>query len=387
MKAKKKHITYVDFLEKLRVLVNDTNTSNFIERLDYVLTSVESLLKKGVEFSFEKTNGKMRIKETIQFEDVKIKFQEHVSVTKSVIAAYMRGDICQSINFLNDWWDKAKEEVVFTYAPIKEEYLYYRVRKKNEQIFQHKDMFHIPFNLRGQVTTQRYSMPGYPCLYLGKSIYACWEELKRPALDDFAVSAFKAKKKFYLLDLRLRKGFYTKENCLQFLKMLPIILACSMKVKNDDDNFKPEYILPQLLLHIVIVQHQSDGIINVSADENIKIEGIVYSSVAVHDDFNFANSPTTYYIGDCVVLPVKVTSSGNQNLYCQDLISKFMVSNPKYYESDYIKDSFAFMRHYLHQLTKQEDDGNVRRPFTRNYDSSYFKYLEMSWKDTDFKQL
>ena len=32
-----------------------------------------------------------------------------------------------------------------------------------------KDMFHIPFDKRGIVKTERFSMPGYPCLYLGKS--------------------------------------------------------------------------------------------------------------------------------------------------------------------------------------------------------------------------
>lgn len=389
MKAKKTHITYVDFLEKLRVLVNDTTIHNFSKRLENILNKVDFLLRNGVEFYAKpnKDKGLKGFKEVIQYKDVCQEYENNASLVKKVINEYMRGDLYLSISLLNDWWGSVKERVTFTYAPLKEDYVYYRVRHKNSQIFQHRDMFHIPLNLRGQVTTQRYSMPGYPCLYLGKSIYACWEELKRPALDDFAVSAFKARKKFYLLDLRLRKRFYTKENCLQFLKMLPIVLACSMRVKNEDDNFKPEYILPQLLLHIVIVQHQGDGLIDISPEEKIKIEGIVYSSVAVNDEFNFANSPTTYYIGDCVVLPVKVIDGSSQNLYCQDLISKFLVSNPKYYESDYIKDSFAFMRHYLCQLIKLEDGNNARPPFAKNYDSSYFKYLEMSWKETDFKQI
>ena len=51
---------------------------------------------------------------------------------------------------------------------------------KNDKTY--RDMFHIPLNMRGRVSTQRYSSPGYPCLYLGTSVYACWEELLCPVL-------------------------------------------------------------------------------------------------------------------------------------------------------------------------------------------------------------
>lgn len=49
--------------------------------------------------------------------------------------------------------------------------------------FTYEDMFHIPFDKRGIVKTQRYSFPGYPCLYVGATTYACWEELHRVDFD------------------------------------------------------------------------------------------------------------------------------------------------------------------------------------------------------------
>lgn len=57
---------------------------------------------------------------------------------------------------------------------------FYRARvHSGTKKFTYKDMFHIPFSKRGIVQTQRYSFPGYPCLYVGESVYACWEEMHR----------------------------------------------------------------------------------------------------------------------------------------------------------------------------------------------------------------
>src|SRR5205823_638449 len=53
------------------------------------------------------------------------------------------------------------------------------------------DLFHIPFNSRHLITNQRYSFPGLPCLYLGQSLYVCWEELGRPDLNGVVISRFR----------------------------------------------------------------------------------------------------------------------------------------------------------------------------------------------------
>ena len=43
-----------------------------------------------------------------------------------------------------------------------------------DNIFNRKDMLHIPFNKRELVKTQRFSISGVPCLYLGATSYVCW---------------------------------------------------------------------------------------------------------------------------------------------------------------------------------------------------------------------
>lgn len=62
-------------------------------------------------------------------------------------------------------------------------------------------MFHIPITMRRQVGTERYSIPGYPCLYLGNSIYVCWEEMNRPLMSSCWVSRLKNTEELELEEL------------------------------------------------------------------------------------------------------------------------------------------------------------------------------------------
>lgn len=124
----------------------------------------------------------------------------------------------------------------------------YKCRENNKLFpYPKKDMFHIPYNRRDLVGNQRYSLSGLPCLYLGSSSYICWEELGR---KDFTASNF--------------CGYFFKENFNMFDMVLPVeinnphqirrvllILACSLSAKRES-LFKPEYILPQCLLHSLI---------------------------------------------------------------------------------------------------------------------------------------
>ena len=66
-----------------------------------------------------------------------------------------------------------------------------------------KDMFHVPFEKRRLVQNQRYSIAGLPCLYLGSSIWICWEELGRPSLDSLSISRFQVVENAVVLDFQL----------------------------------------------------------------------------------------------------------------------------------------------------------------------------------------
>jgi len=142
------------------------------------------------------------------------------------------------------------------------------------------EMFHIPFNLRHLVGPQRYSMTGIPCLYLGGSLYLCWEELRRPAFDRVYVSRFSLEsgEQVNLLDFGFRPLHIASlwEHALnsrspileQQRKILaasygicwPLIAACSIAVRDQRGSFRPEYIIPQLVLQWVTESPDHDGV-------------------------------------------------------------------------------------------------------------------------------
>lgn len=383
--------TYLKFVDDLKKSLDEVvEDESFEERLDNVLSFMKSSLLNGIRFEYTPKNSKTQ-EINLYYDSVKEDIDSNIEIVKKVVSSYLCGDIFTSIQLLKDWWDARKDSSI-PYAPVHKDYVYYRTRLKGDNdkvVFEEKDLFHVPFNKRGAVTTKRYSLPGYPCLYLGKSIYVCWEEMRRPALSDFATSALKAQEKLFLLDLRLKKRMYSEENCITFLKMLPVILACSMRVANENDNFKPEYILPQLLLHIIIVKNQSDNLEAGSEDSKIKLGGIEYTSTAVNDDFDFINneSVTTFYLADCIVLPVKIVKD-SKSKYCEELAKKFLIAKPKYYENEHIKDSLGFVREYLSTLTIQDNKIDFsQKPFTRRYDASYFSYMERSWNDAVYTRI
>lgn len=58
--------------------------------------------------------------------------------------------------------------------------------------YDRKRVFHTPYNMRSKVSTSRYSIAGYPSLYLGTSLELCCEEIHLNPYKDFALaSAFK----------------------------------------------------------------------------------------------------------------------------------------------------------------------------------------------------
>lgn len=221
--------------------------------------------------------------------------------------------------------------------PFNEREPYYRARVGSNRQFERHEMFHIPFELREFVTTQRFSVPGLPCLYLSNSTYACWEELKRPHVDKMQVSRFKLEDmSFNFLNISLTPNFmclmfesfmtqdyldFTKQNEQQALDSMnsltlyaimtwPLIAACSIKVKKHDAPFKPEYIFPQFLLQWVT--------------HNKNVDGIKYSSIEANANYSLDFGELANY-----AIPVKeIQSSG----YCQKLRNAFSLTRPVSWE-------------------------------------------------------
>ena len=139
------------------------------------------------------------------------------------------------------------------------------------------DMFHIPFNKRGLIQNQRYSINGMPCLYLGTSTYVCWEELGRPDFNSYWVSRFEiTNQELRILNLSytLQDIYDLKNNNYEDDKLEKLIVeyflywilqcACSISVKNKNRVFREEYIVPQLIMQNI---------------RSLDIDGIMYFSV------------------------------------------------------------------------------------------------------------
>lgn len=68
------------------------------------------------------------------------------------------------------------------------------VRERLENI--HDQMFHIAFNKRNLVGNCRFSVSGFPCLYLGSSIDCCEQEIEMNENDSLVTCNYKIKGDF-----------------------------------------------------------------------------------------------------------------------------------------------------------------------------------------------
>lgn len=162
-------------------------------------------------------------------------------------------------------------------------YKFYRIRESDSKhALSRSELFHVPFSQRRKIHTKRYSIPGLPSLYLSDSIYVAWEELGRPKFDQIQAARFELDKNFSILSLTTEiyckedfldtiinsstinygneKTFSAYDRALQAVFMFPLILACSIKVNDNSDVFRPEYIVPQILLQWITMNSRYQGI-------------------------------------------------------------------------------------------------------------------------------
>ena len=118
----------------------------------------------------------------------------------SSINLYYQGNLVDAqiiINEMLDEFDNAAPAITdinssFAFpggGPEHSEVQFFRARLSDSVVeFSAEEMLHIPFNKRHIVKSERFSIPGLPCLYLGNSSYACWVEMGCPADHQFNVS-------------------------------------------------------------------------------------------------------------------------------------------------------------------------------------------------------
>lgn len=180
--------------------------------------------------------------------------------------------------------------------------------------FNRRDLFHIPFELRHRVARQRYSIPGLPCLYLGGSLWVCWEELGRPEFHSVHLSRFRTTSQPKILNFGWRPRVFSafcdnidesRDILLSQIMFWPLIAASSIRVLHSGAPFAPEYIVPQLLLQWLTNESDYDG--------------LCYFSTKID---TYSHSPTAALN---YVFPVKRKATRG---YCKTLTSTFSLSHP-----------------------------------------------------------
>lgn len=142
---------------------------------------------------------------------------------------------------------------------------FYRIRTGQFDTTQDGEMFHIPFEKRHLVTTQRYSIPGYPLLYLAGSLFTAWCEMDKPELVGMNYAGFRFKDSVLFVDLGYPYHSTSIWEWYSLFVMYPLLMACMVRVKHPTAPFKPEYSMPQLMTKLV-------------RDSNAPFTGIAYMS-------------------------------------------------------------------------------------------------------------
>lgn len=149
---------------------------------------------------------------------------------------------------------------------------FFRLRADNEinskSVILPLELFHIPFEKRHRVATQRYSIPGFPCLYAGSTLLVSCKELNittnkelkkakvvrlsnNSQLNFIDISPINVKDKLAQRKANSLLGNASRVNyeIYNYGILYPLIAACHCKINyNESTSFKVEYIIPQLIL-------------------------------------------------------------------------------------------------------------------------------------------
>lgn len=295
------------------------------------------------------------------------------------ITLYLAGNISEAYLMLNHMLLSIQDEIKIVSECYKKfsGTVFYRMRLNSldSSLQSRSGYLHIPFELRHKVSNYRYSIAGIPCVYMGATIYTCYEELRSPGYDNIHVARIEIPKEYNLLtigllpwevnDIRKERLGFNNEFYYAYIKMLPLIMACSIKVGADRINavFKEEYIVPQLVMQWLLAS-------------GTQFDGIIYFSTATK-----TKSVLNHRLYQNVVLPVKQI---DKNGYCKQLAEELKVSKPfdntiakiELYREDY---EFEMDDSDRRGYVKTKSCGRISEDISKgeiHYSSSGFRYIE-----------
>lgn len=207
------------------------------------------------------------------------------------------------------------------------------------------DIFHTPFHLRFNIGSCRYSISGYPCLYLSTNLALCDQETKNKDIGQKTIASRFAivrnetengRIKIKVVELAIKPSDFTptvdynSERTFEddhkgkrvfdeieldndiirynYLFWYPLIAASSCIKTNHSAIFNPEYIIPQQLMQWIRANSKPRNLI-----------GIRYFSCASIESSD---------MGFNYVFPVYSTPAQSKSGYCKVLRQAFELTSP-----------------------------------------------------------
>lgn len=151
---------------------------------------------------------------------------------------------------------------------IPENSFFYRIR--HSECTEQKKLFHIAFEERYKVKSMRYSIPGYPMLYLSSSLKTSYNEyFKDEEKHEFTYAKFQNKELLRFVDMGFPRINPEPFELYSFFTFFPLFMACSIDVEHEKEPFKTEYIVSQILTQFIKLHAEKKH-------PESKIDGISY---------------------------------------------------------------------------------------------------------------
>lgn len=182
----------------------------------------------------------------------------------------------------------------------------FRISEPSQSKTQKAELFHIKKALRNRIGAYRYSVAGYPCLYLASDRELAWFECGMPKQFSFCQmvitedgeNALKlvdfshrpvdllSSVTVWILNARRQKNPEVEIEkiynfLIKYIITYPVVSACSVKVKDRGSKFVEEYIFPQLFMQWIRESNDIDGVRYKSSLNSTLVQGMGAVNVAL----------------------------------------------------------------------------------------------------------
>lgn len=176
-----------------------------------------------------------------------------------VMEKYLTGDVITALDMFSKMMEKYGD--TFPSKSVETDVQLFRMRKGLDST-KKEDFYHLPTTMRYKCSSQRFSIAGYPCFYVGYSKNDCFVEIsKTGSMIGLSVNE---KNSLNVLDLTFSKEQENGDKLKVFLKAFPLIASCYVVMLNNIEEekatFREEYVIPQMLTSYIKHQNKYDGI-------------------------------------------------------------------------------------------------------------------------------